>query len=235
MGLDVGGFIEVLKTKRIKIFLWSWLILAILFGIFVSTDGLVAIPIAILGAGFFASIIALCYRISESKKSKLSDKSLVPLGVKIIAILYYILAFLLILSSIILFSNYMINQVKLNALNTQIQIENLNLSNEENLQVADEPISSGAIFLFYGVLILLFSILSIFIARGLFRARPWAKNATIILSIINVIYALYLGIINPSVFQIDTRIQGLFTLVINAWIIYYLVSNTNVREAFAKK
>ena len=76
---------------------------------------------------------------------------------------------------------------------------------------------------------MLLAIIALVLAWGLWTLRAWAVKWTIGLLAINVlsriIAILFLHVTSTIVIQI-------LAIILNAWIIYYLLTSTNVREAF---
>lgn len=94
---------------------------------------------------------------------------------------------------------------------------------------------AGSMFPFIGVFgifiiipLLIQTILSFMIARGLYRAKNWARILLVVLSGI----ALLSGIINLFMGASKLSIIG---MLINAVIIWYLMFNESVKTAFTKK
>ncbi|HLC62894.1 MAG TPA: DUF2127 domain-containing protein [Candidatus Nanoarchaeia archaeon] len=132
----------------------------------------------------------------------------IPLGVKIISVIYWISAGLLALLGLLmmLFSSS-INEVL-------------------SLMLIGLP--SWA-FIVLGLFLVGLGILSFFIARGLWKGRQWAFTLAIlfaVLGIINDIVNLILGKINW---------QLIIGLVFNVIVFSYLAFNKDVRKAFPRK
>ena len=108
------------------------------------------------------------------------SKKEIPLGIKIISILDLIAGILIILVCLL----YLFLAVL------------VYIYPEQFSNPSESSLNSVLPYVFVILIILLFyGILKIFIARGLWKAKPWARNADIIMSIIGilitVIYSFY--------------------------------------------
>ncbi|GEM_PF-6333517 len=77
-----------------------------------------------------------------------------------------------------------------------------------------------------GIVIILLSILSFFIAKGIFRKKIWAKN----ILILEYIFSLILFLISTS---IPFSVGKIGMSLIYGYIIYYLILNKNVKDFFS--
>jgi|SRR3989344_3550655 len=84
----------------------------------------------------------------------------------------------------------------------------------------------GQFNLAFAVAFILLSILLFFIGRGLWKGQNWARVVTVVFSILGILGAIS-GLIQGHV------INGIFNIIINGIIGYYLWFNKNVKKAFA--
>jgi hypothetical protein len=84
----------------------------------------------------------------------------------------------------------------------------------------------GEVVLFIGIFLLGFGILMIFVARGLWKGKNWARIVQIILSVLGIIYAIWLWIQGSGT-------GGALNLIVNLPIVSYLSFSKKVREAFS--
>jgi len=133
------------------------------------------------------------------------EKKVIPTGVKIISVFYWIGGVLGILFGVLLLigAGTIIEQIPL-------------------LSSIGE-----SIFIIGGIIMLIFGILNVFIGRGLWKAQRWTRILVIIFSFLAIISAVYF-IINGGV------INGILNLLINGLICGYLLFSKNVKEAFAR-
>lgn len=140
------------------------------------------------------------------KKVK-QDVRIVPTGVKVLAVLGYIGAGFLILFGLlsIIFASFMSSFVA------------------ENAQ-GELALSTG-FFLIIGIFLLLMGAVNIFISRGLWKGRNWARIVIIIFSIIGFVSAIL------SLFMGD--LTSIISLVINGIVAAYLLFNKKVNKCFS--
>tara|TARA_Y100000310_G_C20257429_1_gene612020 strand:- start:191 stop:592 length:402 start_codon:yes stop_codon:yes gene_type:complete len=128
----------------------------------------------------------------------------VPMGVKVISILYYIgTAFLLVFGLLAIFGAGFITSL----LPTMV----------------DFTIGPG-LFVFVGLVLVAFAVLSYFIARGLWHGKNWAR-------IIVIVFAAF-GLLNAFTTLSQGLAGGISSIVINLLIGGYLAFDKNVRKAF---
>jgi hypothetical protein len=127
----------------------------------------------------------------------------VPVGAKIISVLYYIGAVLLLILGILFF---------------------VGAGFVDTLIPALGAIGSG-LLIFVGVIIVAFAVLYFFIGRGLWRGQNWSRIVAIIFALLGVISSIYTIIVG---FQIGTLIE----LLIVGFIAYYLLFDKGVKSAF---
>jgi len=151
-----------------------------------------------------------------------SSNSSVPIGVKLISVLFYVSAVFGILIGLVL------------AIGGSIFVKTG--SGQEIIQAAAQQLGAGAsiltsesltvLFVGFGIAFLILGIVEMLIARGLWKARQWARIVTIVLMI--------LAVINSIGELVQGRIAGgIFDLLISAAIAVYLSFNGRVRKSFA--
>jgi hypothetical protein len=130
----------------------------------------------------------------------------VPVGVKIIAVLYYIAAVVLLLAGILAivgsatFGAYFASLGSLMAL-------------------------FGGLMIVLGIIFIAFAVLCFFIGRGLWKAQKWARILVIIFAI--------LGILSAILNIIKGQWGSIVGLIIDVIIGAYLLFGKSVKEAFA--
>jgi len=131
----------------------------------------------------------------------------VPTGVKIIAVLDYIGAALLLLLGI----GMLIGAGQLSSI------------------LAAVPIIGGWIsgfIIVFAIILIALAVLAFFIGRGLWKGQNWARIVSIIFAIIGVVFAV--------IGMVQGNISGnIISLIINAIIGGYLFFSNDVKEAFA--
>jgi uncharacterized membrane protein (DUF2068 family) len=135
-----------------------------------------------------------------------------PLGVKVISIIYYILAGLYILFALflIIFSN---------RLATSAVVSNaLDYSAIGTVAV---------VIIVFGIFLIGLAVLEFFVARGLWRVKNWARILAIILAIIGMVIL---------VFSIMTKFgyTKIVNILIDLGIAVYLLFSREVKKAFRK-
>lgn len=130
----------------------------------------------------------------------------VPTGVKVISVLYYIGAGFSILFGLLFFvgAGYM------GTLVSQIPLLGL--------------LGSG-FFVAVGIILIGLGALSIFIGRGLWKGKNWARITAIIFSVLGILSGLY-SVVKGNYFS-------LLGLLINLLIGGYLMFNSSVKSAFS--
>ena len=134
-----------------------------------------------------------------------------PLGVKICAVLYYIWAILWIIFGLFLaigsstLVNYLLEQFpQLGGYSYGMII---------------------AVGIITGLILIALGILELFVARGLWKLRPWARVIAILLSILAIVDAAYIMSIGFQAVQI-------VRLVVDCFIVGYLVFSKEARTVF---
>ena len=128
-----------------------------------------------------------------------------PIGIKILSILGYISGFIELIFGLLLFSG---------------------IKNVLNNTVSFTSLISGFITLF-GVILLIFGLISIILATGLWKGKNWARIVTLIFTILSII-----GILS-SILQ--GKFSNLISLTIEILIVYYLLFNKDVKTFFKSK
>lgn len=133
-------------------------------------------------------------------------KKQAPTTVKVSGILYYIFAGILLIGGIFLFflSNYLMDL----------------------LGGGLEGFLGTILWWIMPVVLIAFTVLFFFIARGLFKLQKWAKILAIIFACLGIIAAIY------SLTQITIIISEVITLVITGYILYSLLIDKASRQAF---
>lgn len=86
-------------------------------------------------------------------------------------------------------------------------------------------ILGSGLFVVLGIILIALAVLYFFIGRGLWKGQSWARIVAIILSIIGVVMAIW-GMVQGS---IASNVVG---LIVNALIGGYLLFSSNVKAAF---
>ncbi len=140
----------------------------------------------------------------KASKSVSEPKLRVPVGVKIIAVLYYMAAVISIVFGILaiigsaLFASYFST-------------------------LWPRAVFSRAIA-FVGIVIVAFAVLFFFIARGLWKGQRWARIVAIIVAVLGFVSAIL------NIMQIDIRLIA--NLIIHGLIGSYLLFSKKVKKAF---
>jgi hypothetical protein len=138
---------------------------------------------------------------------KMEKEKNVPIGVKVISVLYYIGAVFGILLGLL----FLVGAGAMGALASQIPLIG--------------ALGAG-LFIIGAIILLAFGILGIFIGRGLWKAKNWARIVSIIFACLGIILAI-VSIISGSI------ATNLISLIINGFIGWYLLFNSEVKKAFA--
>ena len=131
----------------------------------------------------------------------------VPVGVKIISVLYYIGAVVLILLGILLI-------VGAGFIGTILQ------------SIPLLGALGAGLFIVIAIILIVFAVLSFFLGRGLWKAQKWARIVVIVFSVLGVLFAL-LAIVQGQI------LNNLLSLIINAVIGGYLLFSKDVKAAFS--
>ena len=83
------------------------------------------------------------------------------------------------------------------------------------------------LFIATGVILILFGVLSFFIARGLWKGQKWTRIIVIIFSLLAIITTLL------TITKTISIIGSILRIILNLIIILYLIFNTKVREFFS--
>ena len=132
----------------------------------------------------------------------------VPEGIKILAVFCFIGAFISFIAGVFLFS--FADNVSQNA----------TIFIEQGIEIP-----SSMTLILFGIVLLGFAIFEYFLAKEIFKLKNWAKNALIIFSVFGIITA----IMNIKEKFISS---GIFSLIMNGLIIWYLTFRLGTRKAF---
>jgi len=130
----------------------------------------------------------------------------IPIGVKIISIVYYVAAGLALIMAIMLFTG----AAYVNSILGSIPLINI------------LGILGSGLFVFGGIASLLSGVLSFFIGRGLWKLKNWARIFVIIFACIGVLIGIF------SLFSWGAIVM----LAVNGAIGGYLIFSKEVKEAF---
>ena len=139
----------------------------------------------------------------QQKKAIMVKKKEAPVGVKIISVLYYIGAVILVLGGLL-----------------SLIIPGL---------FRDLPFMSalaGPVFVAFGIFAMIFGVLVYFLAKGLWELKPWARIAAIVLSVLGILDGL--GGIGIGVYA-----AGIGEIIVDIVIAVYLTFSKDVKKAFA--
>ena len=140
---------------------------------------------------------------------KMEKEKSVPTGVKVISVLYYIGAVLGILFGLLLLVGAGL------------------ISGALLSSVAWLGVLGAGLFIVVGLLLLALGVFGIFIGRGLWKARPWARVVAIIFACLGVLMAVIIIVLGGGI------VSNLFNLIIQGIIGGYLLFNTEVKKTFA--
>lgn len=134
-------------------------------------------------------------------------KKRIPLGVKVISVVLYLLSFLSLIIgfSFVFFSNYLLSLIP-------------------PLQILANLLFLISIFFF------LFSIVLFFVGNKLWEGKEWARLTAIILSSWGIIISFYL--IFSKLYDLTYIISGMVTLLLLIFIVSYLLFNKDVKNHF---
>ena len=136
----------------------------------------------------------------------MAGEKVIPTGIKVISVLYYIGAVLGIIISILFF----VGGKLLSSITSQIPVIGA---------------LGSMLFIVGGVITLIFGILGFFIGRGLWKGRNWARVVAIIFSILGIITAIIMMIRGNIMSNIPN-------LIVQLVISGYLLFSSKVKEAF---
>lgn len=130
-----------------------------------------------------------------------NSKSTMPVGVKVLSVLSYIGALLLLIAGIFLLigSGFIASMI--------------------STAFPTLSILGTGLFIFLGILFILWAVLDYFIGRGLWRGQNWARILLIVLSALSLVSSLT----NP--------LENIVGIIINAVIIWYL-GFSDAKKAF---
>lgn len=134
-----------------------------------------------------------------------NEKS-VPTGVKVISVFYYIgAAFGILFGLLLLIGSGIISSLLGSVLG----------------------VLGAGLFIFAGLILLALGVFGIFIGRGLWKARHWARVVAIIFACLGILMAVIIIALGGSI------ASNLFNLIIQGIIGGYLFLNKSVKQAFA--
>ena len=145
-------------------------------------------------------------KISRSKKvSSSKNKKEIPTAVKVISVYYFIIAFFSVMAGlyILFFKDF-----------------SAYILQDYGFSITSPGMLSGI-----GLLVAALGVFYIFIGKNLWKSRNWARIAAIIISSLSVLYSivnLFYG-----------EFGGIFFVLIDGLIIWYLVFNKDVKKAFS--
>ncbi len=149
------------------------------------------------------------------------DKEQVPLGVKIIGVVFYICS---VISAIYFLVNiFLFIWISIKYPSFSTQNINPNMANITNIFAVPEL----KIFIFYLVISVIIAVVFFIVSRNLLKLKFWAKISAINLSIVAVIYSIYQII----------RYSDILFVVLSAGfgiIIAHLTLDKKAKEAFKK-
>ena len=151
-------------------------------------------------------------------------KRSIPLGVKVLSILYFIgSAFIMSIGVICLLAAYYI-------MNHATEVQSA-FTAEQLGQIGSIAVLAPLFFIIGGVCILL-GILDFFLGWGFWKGKSWARLLALIFSALGVVYGA-IGIAS-SLGDLANIFIGVLNIVLNGIIIYYLLRR-NIIHYFAKK
>jgi len=132
----------------------------------------------------------------------------IPTLVKVISILYYVMAgFLLILGLAFLFAGGYLSSI----------LQSIPILNILGLL-------GSAMFVFAGIVMILFGIFDFFIGKGLWNTKNWARILVIVLAILGILASL----------SSLTTVFGIVDLLFNLGVGGYLLFSKEAKKAFEK-
>jgi hypothetical protein len=163
-----------------------------------------------------------------AKKRRVVSKKVeraAPTGVKIISVLEYISSAVFILMGVLL----LIVGIVINADPTKIQLPNEVLSNFPDM--GSFLVYLGPLLIALGVVLMLLSILSFFVAYGLWKGKNWARIMEIVFSVfffVSAFFSLFRGENFGDFFS------SLLNLVFSGAIGGYLLFNKKAKKFFGR-
>ncbi len=134
------------------------------------------------------------------------DKQQIPIGVKIISVLYYIGAVFGILVGLL----FLVGAGMMSSIADKIPLLG--------------ALGAG-LFIIGGIILMGLGVLGFFVGKGLWKARPWARIVAIIITSLGILMAI-ISMIQGNI------INNIFSLVIELVIGGYLLFSSSVKEAF---
>jgi len=129
----------------------------------------------------------------------------VPLGVKVISVLYYLAAVFFVVSGLAFF---------------------VGAGMVETLAIEYPFIAmlGSSLFVLGGILFIALAVLTFFVGRGLWKVKPWARMTAIVIAILMIIMAIV------EIFQ--GQVDALLSFAIQLIIAGYLLFNKEVKRIF---
>lgn len=156
----------------------------------------------------------------KSSEKNVSKKN-IPLGLKILVILDYIGSALAILGGIVFILFSFFADSIFQSQEVIQELANKGISAEE-MQVAISNLPT--LMITFGILFLIVGIINIFIARGLWKGKNWARIITLIFSSLGIV----MGLLNLFM----GNFISLVGLIINGIVAWYLGFNKNIKNYF---
>ena len=151
-----------------------------------------------------------------------SPRGEAPIGIKIISVLYYIEAGLLVLSGIILLIAGIVF-----VLNPPLTVGYDMMGFDTGVMGAFMD-SLGIIFIVLSVVSVLFAVLYFFIARGLKKGNNWTRILLIIFGILGILGVIPLLVMGDSI----VIVNGVLSILVTGFIVWYLWFKKSVKEFF---
>jgi hypothetical protein len=139
------------------------------------------------------------------KKVKPSSSSKIPVEVKVISVLYYVLAVLSLIFGILF-------------------LVGAGAIGEYTQQIPALAVLGTGLFIVLGIIVIAFAVLDFFIGRGLWKGKNWARIIAIIIAI--------LGFISALLSLVDGQFLSIISLVIHGLIGGYLLFSKEVKKTF---
>jgi len=149
-------------------------------------------------------------------KKRTSQAGKIPVLVKLISLLFYIIAFVILITGIIFFIGGIVGDSFAKVIDLESVLSTEGFEGDYSLLIA--IIQSSLIL--GGLVLIILSVVDYFIARGLWKGRNWARIVVIIFAVIGFIGALS---------SLDV-----FSMLLTGVVGGYLWFNKEARAAFSK-
>lgn len=157
--------------------------------------------------------------VQASAPIQISKKS-VPAGVKVISILYYLGATLLIIFGLLLIFVSLFMGAGTSAVSETV-------SDTQIAGMVANILAVGSIlFIIVAIISIIWAVLSIIIGIGLWRARKWARIVAIMIGMLGILSSF-------GFFVIESYILGILFMIYYLVGVGYLIFSKKVKEAFA--